>query len=312
MHHHENAVAGVLQRSGLVLEGGGMKGVYTAGVLDFFMEEDWYFPHIFGVSAGASTAASYVSKQIGRNKRIMIDYVDHPEYIGPRNVIKEKSFIGLNLMFNKIPMEYDPFDFQVFHDAKQKLWMGTTDAITGEAHYITNEDCKENGWNILKVLQASCSLPFVSPAVHLGGRILFDGGVADPIPITPALQQNLDKIVVILTKDVDYQIKPFKRKSLLKMRYPKYEGLKKAMLNRANVYNQSLATIKKLEEQNKAFVIRPSKKVEVSRLDKDKQKLEDLYDLGYEDAKQQAVALKQWIQQSDNCVNKHSKDCIST
>ncbi|WP_339062156.1 patatin family protein [Tepidibacillus marianensis] len=276
---------------GLVLEGGGMRGVYTAGVLEFFMDHELYFPYVIGVSAGACNACSYISKQMGRNKTVTIDYVNDPRYLSFRNLWKEKSLFGMDFIFNEIPNRVEPFDFDTFHQSEQRLIVGTTDVYTGQPVYFD----KKTYQDVLQLVRASSSLPFAAPTVKIGNHVLLDGGIADPIPIRKSLEDGNHKNVVILTRNQDYRKSPFKYKWLAKRKYPEYRGLVEAMENRHQIYNETLELVDQLAKEEKAFILRPLKPVQVGRMEKDKRKLENLYIQGYKDAQDRYEQLVEWL-----------------
>ncbi len=280
-----------MNKVGLVLEGGGMRGLYTAGILDFFMEKDLYFPYVIGVSAGACNAASYISKQKERSKRINIDYVKNPRYLSYRNLVKEKSIFGMDFLFNEIPNKLEPFDYTTFHSSEQRFIIGTTDCETGNPLYFDKNKCKD----ILGVLRASSSIPLLSPVVEVEGKKLLDGGVADSIPIKKAIEDGFKRNIIILTRNKEYRKKPYKFKLFVKRSYSKYPKLVDKIFNRYKIYNNTLDYIEELENKYKAFVIRPSKPLKVDRLEKNPQKLKELYKMGYEDAKNLYFKMKEWI-----------------
>ncbi|MEL7597708.1 MAG: patatin family protein [Clostridiaceae bacterium] len=280
-----------MNKVGLVLEGGGMRGLYTAGILDFFMEKDLYFPYVIGVSAGACNAASYISKQKERSKRINIDYVKNPRYLSYRNLVKEKSIFGMDFLFNEIPNKLEPFDYTTFHSSEQRFIIGTTDCETGNPLYFDKNKCKD----ILGVLRASSSIPLLSPVVEVEGKKLLDGGVADSIPIKKAIEDGFKRNIIILTRNKEYRKKPYKFKLFVKRSYSKYPKLVDKIFNRYKIYNNTLDYIEELENKYKAFVIRPSKPLKVDRLEKNPQKLKELYKMGYEDAKNLYLKMKEWI-----------------
>ncbi len=280
-----------MNKVGLVLEGGGMRGLYTAGILDFFMEKDLYFPYVIGVSAGACNAASYISKQKERSKRINIDYVKNPRYLSYRNLVKEKSIFGMDFLFNEIPNKLEPFDYTTFHSSEQRFIIGTTDCETGNPLYFDKNKCKD----ILGVLRASSSIPLLSPIVEVEGKKLLDGGVADSIPIKKAIEDGFKRNIIILTRNKEYRKKPYKFKLFVKRSYSKYPKLVDKIFNRYKIYNNTLDYIEELENKYKAFVIRPSKPLKVDRLEKNPQKLKELYKMGYEDAKNLYFKMKEWI-----------------
>lgn len=282
--------------TGLVLEGGGMRGLYTAGILDFFLEQNLQLPYVIGVSAGACHAASYISRQCGRNKRVNIGYIKDPRYISYRNLIKTKSLFGMDFVFNEIPNHLEPFDYETFYQSDQSYFIGTTNCVTGEPIYF---DAKKSSPEIiLKALMASSSLPFVSPLVEIQGKVLLDGGIVDPIPVRRSIEDGNKKQVVILTRNKDYRKKPFKSKWLAHCFYSKYPEFREAMFNRHVIYNETLDFIEELVNSDQAFVIRPSEPLQVGRLERNPQKLTDLYKLGYRDAESSYQQLKGFL--SDN------------
>lgn len=282
-----------ISSTGLVLEGGGMRGLFTAGILDFFLDKKLHLPYVIGVSAGACHAASYISRQWGRNSRVNIGYIQDPRYLSYRNLIKTKSLFGMDFVFNEIPNHLEPFDYETFYQSEQSYFIGTTDCVTGEPIYF---DAKKSTPDlILKVLMASSSLPFVSPTVEIEGKVLLDGGIVDPIPVRKSMEDGNTKQVIILTRNKDYRKKPFKLKWLANRFYSKYPEFTKAMLKRHEVYNGTLEFIEELENSGKAFVIRPSEPLMVGRMEKNPVKLTELYKLGYRDAESSFEKLRQFL-----------------
>ncbi|KAJ51835.1 putative patatin/cPLA2 family phospholipase [Clostridium tetanomorphum] len=280
-----------MENIGLVLEGGGMRGLYTAGILDFFMEKGLYLPYVIGVSMGACNAASYLSRQIGRNKAITINYVKDPRYISYRNFFKCKSIFGIDFIYNEIPYKLEPFDFQSFSKCKEKFVIVATDCNTGKAVYFNKEEHEE----ILTIIRASSSLPFISPIVKYKNMCLLDGGIADSIPIRKSIEDGNKKNIIILTRQKEYRKEPFKAKRLLRRIYSRYDGLINAIENRYNGYNNTLDYIDKLEKENKAIVIRPKENLKISRIERNTEKLEALYKVGYEDGKRYYDKVINWI-----------------
>lgn len=277
---------------GLVLEGGGMRGVYTAGVLDCIMDHDLHFPYVVGVSAGACNATSYISRQRGRNKQVTIGYIKDPRYLSYRNLLREKSLFGMDFIFNQLPNRLEPFDFPAFYSSGQQFAIGTTDAYTGEAVYYSKHELAEH---TMTVLRASSSLPFISQPVQFEDRTLFDGGLIDPIPIKKSIMDGNKRHVIVLTKEKGYRKSPFKQRWLAKSVYPKYNGLVDVLVNRSQIYNHTLDIIDKLEESGHVLVIRPSSPTIVSRIEKNTKRLQLLYDLGYEDAKRILHRFQDWV-----------------
>lgn len=271
-----------MKGTGLVLEGGGMRGVYTAGVLDYFMDKDIYFPYVIGVSAGACNAASYLSRQRGRNRIVNVDYVRHPEYISYKNLLlKRKGLFGMDFIFDEIPNKHEPFDFEAFSNAKERLVIGTTDTNTGMPVYFEKADHNDN---ILTVLRASASLPLMAPIIEYKGKKLLDGGIADPIPIHKSRADGNQRNVIVLTQNEGYRKSRTKMEWLAKKIYNVHPGMAHVMLNRYQHYNQTLDEIEEMERRKEVFVIRPKQKLEVGRAERNPIKLNALYERGIEDA----------------------------
>lgn len=277
---------------GLVLEGGGMRGVYTAGVLDLFMERNLYVPYVIGVSAGACNALSYLSGQIGRNRKVTIDYVDHPRYLGIRNLVREKSLFGMKLIFEDIPLRLEPFDFDAFHRSKQTFVAGVTDCVTGKPAYFRNTPQRD----MLAVVRASSSLPFLSPIQYIDGRPYLDGGIADPIPINQSAADGNRKHIVVLTRNRGYRKAPTRSAWLAKVRYAKFPGLVRALETRHEVYNRTLDEISRMEANGEAFVIQPVEPLQVGRYEKNRDRLQALYEQGYRDAARRFDEMLAWMQ----------------
>lgn len=267
---------------GLVLEGGGMRGLYTCGVLEFFMEKDLYFKYVIGVSAGACNAASYISKQRGRNLKVNTGFLNNWRYMSFRNLIFKKSFFGMDFIFKEIPDNHVKFDYETFHKAQCEFLVGVTDCKTGEPLYFNKNDIKKYGFDILR---ASSSLPLLSPIVNLGEYELLDGGISNSIPIDKSINDGNDKNIIILTRNKGYRKSPPKFTNLIKMKYKKYPLLMETMMNRYKKYNETLEYIEELEESGKVMVIRSSKEIGVDRLERNPEKLNKLFQNGYEDAK---------------------------
>ncbi|WP_121661132.1 patatin-like phospholipase family protein [Metabacillus litoralis] len=280
--------------TGLVLEGGGMRGIYTAGVLEYFMEKDLYFPYVIGVSAGACFGASYLSRQKGRNRQVNIDLVSHPKYLSFRNLVKQRQLFGMDFLFDEIPNKLVPFDFETFYNSPEEFVVTTTDCHTGQPVYFSKE---EYGKDLLKVIRASSSLPFIAPVVEYKGKHLLDGGIVDSVPIKKAEKDGLKKNVVILTRDHTYTKKKKSNiKWLLSKVYGHYPELVESVLSRYNMYNQTIDHIKEEEKKGNIFVIQPSSKVKVGRIERNQTKLEDLYTLGFDDARRNYDKLQKWME----------------
>lgn len=268
--------------TGLVLEGGGMRGLYTAGVLEYFMKEDLYFPYVIGVSAGACMAASYLSRQPGRNKAVNIDFAEDKRYLSLRNYLKKRELFGMDFLFDEIPNKLVPFDIDTYKNSPEQLIIGATDCDLGEPVYYRKD---EHGDHLLTLLRASSSLPFVAPTVAYDNRFLLDGGIIDPIPVKKAQQDGNQRTVIIMTKPAGY----FKRPSRLGsfFTYKRHPKINELLAIRHKRYNDTLSYIKAEEQKGNVFVIQPSVAMPVGRVEKNKVKLQALYELGWQDAKNQ-------------------------
>ena len=270
-----------MKNVGLVLEGGGMRGLYTCGVLEFFMEMDLYFNYVIGVSAGACNAVSYISRQQRRNEKVIIGFVKNWRYMSLRNLILSKSYFGMDFIFDEIPNKHVSFDFETFYKSPSVFLVGATDCRSGKPIYLNKDDLGEQ----FQALRASASLPMISPIMHYKGYELLDGGLSDSIPIRKSIRDGNTKNIIVLTRNRGYRKRPGKLNALLKLKYRNYPRLIETMLNRYKNYNKTLDYIEHLESKGKAIVIRPTKELEVGRLEKDPQKLHKLLDQGYEDTK---------------------------
>lgn len=282
---------------GLVLEGGGMRGAYTAGVLAALVDENINFPYLIGVSAGANNGADYLSEQMERNKRVFVDYVAHKDYSGIKHLLKEKSFFNMNFLFETLPEKIDPFDYETFFNSEKIFKIGTTEASTGKPVYFEKDQFKEKGKKFMtKVLKASSSLPIISPPVEIDGKLYFDGGVSDSIPIERSLEDGNPYNVLILTRNEGY-VKEKQKLGVYSNHYlKKYPEIREAIKMRHIKYNITLKKIENLEKEGYVYIFRPIKKLEVNRIEKDTNKLEDLYRQGYKETIEQIDDLKKWLE----------------
>ena len=266
------------ERSGLVLEGGGMRGVFTCGVLDNFMDRGIRFPYSIGVSAGACNGLSYMSGQRGRAKYSNIDLLDKYRYIGLKKLLLTGNIMDFELLFDKFPNEIIPYDYEAYAQCKERYEMVTTSCVTGEACYY---DEKLSPERIIDIVRASSSLPFVCPIAYVDGEPMLDGGIADSIPIERARALGYDRNVVVLTRNRGYR-KPDKKGVVPPLMYRKYPALREAIANRNKLYNTQLELIERLEDEGEIVVIRPEKPIVVDRMERDVTKLLDLYNEGYD------------------------------
>ncbi|GAB6155463.1 patatin family protein [Desulfosporosinus burensis] len=283
-----------MKNVGLVLEGGGMRGLYTCGVLEYFMENDLYFNYVIGVSAGACNAASYISRQQGRNEKVIIGFIKDRRYMSIRNLILGKSYFGMDFIFDEIPNKHVMFDFKTFYESPGIFLVGTTDCQSGEPLYLHKDDLGVQ----FQALRASASLPMLSPIVNYKGYELLDGGISDAIPIKKSIKDGNTKNIIVLTRNKGYRKRPGKFNALLKLNYRKYPHLIETMLNRYKNYNETLDYIEQLESEDKVVVIRPSIELEVGRLEKDPKKLRRLLHQGYEDTKRSYERIMEFVSET--------------
>lgn len=262
----------------LVLEGGGLRGVFTCGVLDCFMDKGIRFPFTVGVSAGACNGLSYMSGQRGRARASNIDLMDKYHYVGFRYLLTQRCIMDFKLLFEDFPEKIIPYDYDAYFSNPDRYVMVTTNCLTGKAEYFEE---KKSSARVMDIVRASSSLPFVSPIAYVDGVPMLDGGIVDSIPVQYAMDQGYDKLVVVLTRNRGYRKKsgsmPF-----AKAMYRKYPMLQKALSQRNDVYNRTMDLVEKLEDEGRIIVIRPVKPVQVGRMEKDTAKLAALYDEGYE------------------------------
>ena len=279
--------------AGLVVEGGGMRGVYTAGVLDYFMEKNLYFDDCYGVSAGACHISSYVSKQIGRSMKVTLDYINDKRYCSINSLIKTGDMFGVEMLYDLIPNKLELYDYDTFNKFKGNFYSVVTNCKTGKAEYIKIKDMKKD----IIAVRASSSLPLLSRIVEINGKEYLDGGITDSIPIKKSIKDGHKKNVVILTRDKTYRKSKPKFLSLLKFKYKKYPNLVKAIENRYKMYNETLDFLEEEKAKNEVFIIQPKLPVKISRIEKDKDKLKELYNQGYEDAKELYEDLMKFLEE---------------
>ena len=265
------------KRTGLVLEGGGMRGIFTVGVLDCFMDHGVRFPYTVGVSAGASNGISYISGQRGRSRFSNIDLLKHYNYIGWRHFLRGRGYIDLDYIFYVYPERYYPFDYDAFFKAPERFEMVVSNCLTGQAEYLEEKRDRDR---LLAVCKASCTLPVLCPITYVDGVPMVDGGVCDAIPVRHALEQGCDRLVLVLTRNKGYR-KADKDFYLPGFIYHQYPALREQLRTRYRRYNETLDFIERLEREGKAIVIRPEKPLRVGRTGHDPQALADLYDEGY-------------------------------
>ncbi|MBE6021634.1 MAG: patatin family protein [Cellulosilyticum sp.] len=285
----------MISKVGLIVEGGGMRGAYTAGVLEAFLDHDLYFPYAIGVSAGANTLCSYLSKQKLRNKRLYTEWITDKRFINWRNLFTEGAYFGMNFLFDELPSKLDPFDMENFRKSNTCFKVGVTNCLTGECEFVEPKSAPTLA-DANQMLKASSSLPFISKMVTLNGKPYLDGGISDSIPIRQAQKDGYTYNVVILTRNTDYRKTYSKSTHLLaKYRLNRYPLLAQTLANRYMAYNETLDYLAQLEEEGKVFILRPTLPLKVSRYEKNKDKLYDLYDQGYAECMTQLPKLLEWL-----------------
>lgn len=265
------------RNTGLVLEGGGMRGVFTSGVLDGFMKHDLYFRYVVAVSAGACNGMSYMSHQPRRARISNIDYLARYNYIGIRHLVTQGCIFDRELLYDKFPNQYLPFDFDTFFNNQCTFEMVTTNCQTGQAMYLSEKHDRQRA---LDIVRASSSLPYVSKIVEVDGIPMLDGGIVDSIPVQRAIDTGHPFNVVVCTRNKgfretgrDYKIPRFI--------YRNYPRLRVALSRRIAAYNKQLEMIDRMEAAGQIICIRPERPMEVTRMAKDTAKLERLYEEGF-------------------------------
>ena len=274
----------------LVLEGGANRGVYTSGVLDAFIDNNIDIKNIYGVSAGAINAISYLAKQKGRSLILSKEQTSNKECVNYKRLFIGKSVINLDYLFKKINTDSDPLDFENFNK-KEDFVVVTTNIETGAPVYKKIEDYHKDNLYI----KASASLPIFSSIVNVDGLKLLDGGLSDSIPVFKAIDDGYSKVIVVLTRDKDFICKPYKFMNAYKTKYIKYPNLIKTMENRADKYNVTRDLIETYTNQGKVLPIYPSEPIIISHLETDTTKIDYIYQLGYNDATKMIKEIKEFI-----------------
>ena len=277
-------------KTGLVLEGGAMRGIYTAGVLDVFLEHEIHFDGVIGVSAGALHGCSFVSEQKGRSLRYFKKYRNDKHFMSWWSFLHTGEVVGKQFCYHDIPERLDPFDYEACVKSDTDFYATCTNVETGKAEYIKITDMLSQ----VDAMRASASMPYVSKIVDYNGMKLLDGGCADSIPVEAFYKMGYERLVVVLTREAGFAKKPENAK-MAEIRYHKYPEFVQALQNRHVVYNHSLEVLKEMERAGKAFVIQPDKKLDISRMENDIEVIQQVYDLGGKDARIRMKALKDWM-----------------
>ncbi len=278
------------EKTGLVLEGGGMRGLFTAGILDVFMERGLTFDGVIGVSAGAIHGSSYVTGQKGRSIRYYRCYCQDPRFISWRNFLTTGDVVGVRFCYHDIPERLDVYDYESFKNSPTAFYVVCSNVETGRPEYIRIRDMKEE----MDYLRASASLPYFSRIVQVGGKKLLDGGCTDSIPLGAFKKMGYGKDVVILTRPAGY-VKEAANPLLPSLYYARYPRFARALVNRHLRYNRTFAAIGELEREGKIFVIRPKQALAIGRLENDPVKIQEIYDIGRQEGQEQIDALLAWL-----------------
>lgn len=280
-------------KTGLVLEGGGMRGMYTVGVLDALLEKNIRFDYCIGVSAGAGNAVSYLSGQHGRGYRVNSVYVHDKRYIGIDPILHKKSVFGLDFIYDTIPQELDLFDYDAFYRDPTEFVVVTTDAETGEAVYFGKETLADKDFTTLK---ASAALPLFTLPVAFEGRKYFDGGAADSIPVEKALADGCDRLLIVLTRQRGFVKKPEAMRTAYARALKNYPNVIHTLDTRHERYNASLARCNALVDAGKAVVLAPEYPLPIDKFGTDTDKLEHCYMEGLRDCKHQLSKIEALLQ----------------
>lgn len=273
---------------GLVLEGGAMRGMFTAGVLDTFLEEGITADAVVGVSAGALFGVNFLSGQKGRVIRYNKRFNPDPNYLGLRPLLREGNIVSTKYAYEDVPHKLDPFDDEAYQRSGVPFYAVVTNVRSGQPEYIQIHSVFEQ----MDVLRASGSMPMVSRPVRIGQEKYLDGGITDSVPYQWMADQGCDKLIVVLTRDESYRKSPNRLAKPYRLRRPQ---IARQMENRHERYNQCLGELRRWEAEGKAFVIRPSAPIVISTIENDPEKLQQVYDLGVKDAKESIRALREYL-----------------
>lgn len=283
-----------MKKTGLVVEGGGMKCAYNAGILDAFLDNGIEFSYCIGVSGGAGNVASFLAGQRGRNLRFFTEYIHAPEYFGLKSLIRTGNLFGLQYIYGELTNSTgkDPLDFPAIMKNPAKYEVAATNALTGKAKYFGKEDMKQDDY---RPIMASCAIPVACRPVEIKGIPYYDGGIADAIPIGRALEEGCDRLVVILSKQRDYIRKPQGMRFLYSRVCRQYPKIVEEIDNRHITYNQNLQEVFRLEREGRAFVFAPSQLIHVGTYSMKEQAERSLYDLGMKDFQDRSSDLERFM-----------------
>lgn len=281
------------ENSALVVEGGALRGVHTAGMMDILIEAELSFDCVIGVSAGSLNSFSFLTRQAGRSARVNITYMNDPRYFSRRRFLSKKSVFDFDFMFGELSHELLPLDFDALEAAPERFLITATDINTAEPVYFEKGTCSD----IYRAGAASASMPLVSPPVQLDGHTCLDGGIADAVPYRKAMEDGYEKVVVLLTRHKGYRKSPLSSgtQSLYRRIFRKYPALLQKMLTVPQRYNEKMTEIDRLEAEGRIFVMRPSYPITIPRMEQNQAKLQALYRQGLADGKDQLESLLHYL-----------------
>lgn len=280
-------------KKGLILEGGAMRGMFTAGVMDVMMENGVDFDGVIGVSAGAAFGCNYKTKQIGRVIRYNTQFCRDKRYCGVRCLLKTGDIYSADFAYGEVPLKHDPFDFDTYMSNPLEFYVVCTDIERGEPVYHRYEGWSDHGFDWIR---ASASMPLVSKNVEIDGMKLLDGGISDSVPIKFFESQGYDRNIIVLTRPKDYIKKKNSLIPLLKLKYRKYPKMVAKMADRHNEYNDIIAYINKKEQCGEVLVIRPEADLPIGRIEKDPEKLRKVYEIGRSVAQKRLADIKSFLE----------------
>lgn len=280
-----------MQKTGLILEGGAKRGIYTAGVLDVFLENGINFDGVIGVSAGAIHGCSFVSKQIGRSIRYNMKYGNDYRFMSFRSLLLSGNIVDTKFCYHDLPEKLDPFDNKTFMKSNTNFYVVVSNLETGQPEYIHCKDLFKE----IDYLRASASMPFVSKIVCLNDKKYLDGGICDSIPLQAAKNLGFTKNIVIATRPIGYIKKPFRLKWLANLIYRKYPKFIQALINRHTMYNNEVKDIENLAKKEEIILIRPSKFINISKMESNLDIVKEMYELGRNDALNMLNQVKQFL-----------------
>ena len=274
---------------GLVLEGGTFRPIFSAGVMDALLDEDIMFPYCIGVSAGITDGFSYASRQKERNLKILQRYRNDKRYLGAGNLLKDKSIFGVEFVFEEIPNNLLPFDWESFAQYEGDFRVGVTNAKTGQIEYLDGKELDQKN----TMVKATCAIPMVFPVVKLNGNEYYDGGICDPIPVRKAQADGHDKLLIVLTRPQGYIKESSKANAVAaKLLCKKYPSLVEPLLTRHIAYNETVQYCEALEREGKAIILRPAGEGIIESFEKDVRRIETSYQYGYDLCKQRIEEIR--------------------